>query len=84
MQLNAQPFERHHHDRVVVAVTGKPGQGVDEDVLDGPVSLDTGDHLLERRPLVDGLPALARVDVFIDQCDAQFPGALLGRYPLGR
>ncbi|WP_232234967.1 MULTISPECIES: hypothetical protein [Frankia] len=84
VELHAEPFERHHHDRIVVAVPREPRQGVDEDVLDVPVGLDAGDHLLEGRPLVNRLAALPRVDVLVHQDDAQLSGALLTGHPLSR
>ncbi|WP_232303896.1 hypothetical protein [Pseudofrankia sp. DC12] len=84
VQLYAQPFERHHHDRVVVAVPGEPRQRVDEDVTDTPVLPNSGDHLLERRPLVDRLATLPGVDVLVHQDDAQLTGTPVTGHALGR
>ncbi|HEY1915742.1 MAG TPA: hypothetical protein VGH27_09210 [Streptosporangiaceae bacterium] len=65
-QFDAQFLERHFGITRVDVVAEGSGPGVDDHVVHIMLSRDTGDHLAEHRPLVDGLSRVTRFDVLAD------------------
>ena len=73
-ERDAELFEGHHHDGVVVAVTGEAGERVDDDVADVRVGLEVGDHVAESVTMLDRLRRLPGIDEFLDDDGVEFLG----------